>query len=284
MARAAKGRGVYRIPSRRITIVSDHRARRRFGQNFLHDSRVVSRIVQAVAPSPGDHLVEIGPGRGALTRALLPYCDGRFDLVELDRDLVAILTDEFADLEHVVIHSADALQFDFRSLDRGSKLRVVANLPYNISTPILFHLLAHTGIIQDLHLMLQKEVVERMIAGPGSKAYGRLSVNLAYHCTCEQLFLVPPGAFRPIPKVESAVVRLTPHATPPVDIQDLVLFNRIVTQAFSQRRKTLRNSLRTVLSAESMEAIDIAPIRRPETLTLAEFAALANAASAGKES
>ncbi len=255
-----------------------HRPRKRFGQNFLHDAQVVARIAAAIDPRPGEHLVEIGPGLGALTEILLPQV-GEMDVIELDRDLIPRLSRHCGGLGELRIHAADALAFDFSGLaDDGRPLRIVGNLPYNISTPLMFHLLAYRNQIRDMHFMLQKEVVERLAATPGSKDYGRLSVIMQYHCRVEALFRVPPGAFNPPPKVESAVVRLTPWAAPPVAVQDLAQFQRVVTQAFSQRRKTLRNTLKGLVDAETMQALGIDPTRRAETLDLAEFAALAEAA------
>ncbi|HHO69611.1 MAG TPA: 16S rRNA (adenine(1518)-N(6)/adenine(1519)-N(6))-dimethyltransferase RsmA, partial [Gammaproteobacteria bacterium] len=192
-----------------------HRARKRFGQNFLHDPAVIQRIVAAVAPAPGQHLVEIGPGQGAITRPLLAAC-GELDVVELDRDLIEPLARRLADVGTLRIHNADALRFDFCGLAGDAGLRVVGNLPYNISTPLLFHLLAQAGCIEDMHFMLQKEVVARMAAAPGGGDYGRLSVMIQYHCEVTPLFGIGPGAFRPAPKVESAFVRLVPHPRPPV--------------------------------------------------------------------
>jgi 16S rRNA (adenine1518-N6/adenine1519-N6)-dimethyltransferase len=255
----------------------DHRPRKRFGQNFLHDTTVIDRIVRALSPKPGDRVVEIGPGLGALTEPLLRTL-GRLDVVELDRDLVPRLLEQFGSLGALHVHNADALRFDFRALaGAGEKLRVIGNLPYNISTPLIFHLIEQADAIADMHFMLQKEVVDRLAAPPDTSDYGRLGVMVQYYCKVERLFTVPPGAFHPVPKVDSAVVRLTPHAQPPVPVNDEEVFARVVAQAFAQRRKTLRNTLRGVVEAEAMSAIDIDPGRRAETLTLAEFAALANA-------
>lgn len=254
-----------------------HRPRKRFGQHFLHDRGVVARIVSALAPQPGDHMVEIGPGTGALTRDLLARVT-RLDAVELDRDLLARLEAEFPG-DRLTLHNADALKFDFCKIAPGSgKLRLIGNLPYNISTPLLFHLLDQAGCIKDMLFMLQKEVVERLRAVPGGKDYGRLSVMIQYRCAVEKLFDVAPGAFTPPPKVDSAVVRLVPHATPPVAVDDPARFALLVRAAFASRRKTLRNNMRGLLSAEDMLALGIDPGRRAETLSLAEFAALSNAA------
>lgn len=259
--------------------MSEHRARKRFGQHFLCDDQVVARIVQAIDPRPEDHLVEIGPGLGVLTRALLARIP-RLEAVELDRDIIPKLAKSCAELGELFIHSADALKFDFNALAvDGRPLRVVGNLPYNISTPLLFHLLESRALIRDMHFMLQKEVVDRLAAAPGGKDYGRLSVMMQYHCAVTPLFDVPPEAFDPPPKVDSAVVRLVPYAQPPVSVRDVGMLEQVVARAFSQRRKTLRNTLKEVMSAEAMEALGIDPTRRAETLSLAEFAVLADGAT-----
>lgn len=253
-----------------------HRPRKRFGQNFLHDPQVIARIIAALHPQPGQTWVEIGPGLGALTVPLLQAV-GALDVVELDRDLIEPLRSRCAGLGELRIHQADALQFDFTRLCKhGTQLRVVGNLPYNISTPLLFHLLAQAAPIHDLHFMLQREVVERLAAVPNSSAYGRLSVMAKYHCAVQALFEVGPGAFRPAPKVWSAVVRLLPHPTVGAGINNEQHFAEVVKRAFAQRRKTLRNSLQGVLDSEAIKAAGIDPSRRPETLDLAEFAALSN--------
>jgi 16S rRNA (adenine1518-N6/adenine1519-N6)-dimethyltransferase len=253
-----------------------HRARKRFGQNFLHDPGVIRRIVQAINPQPGQRLVEIGPGKGALTLPLLQAC-GRLDVVELDRDLIEPLAQKAAALGELVIHQADALRFDFSQLGGDGKLRVVGNLPYNISTPLLFHLLEQSDHIQDMHFMLQKEVVERMAAGPGSGDYGRLSVMIQYRCEVAPLFRVGPGAFNPAPRVESAVVRLTPRPVPPARVDDYDSLAAVVRQAFAQRRKTLRNALAGLLAEAAIRASGNDPSARAETLSLQQYAALANA-------
>ncbi len=255
-----------------------HKARKRFGQNFLHDSGIIHRIIQSIQPQPGQRLVEIGPGQGAITRELLRAA-GSLDAVELDRDLLPPLQQMCAPLGELRLHNADALKFDFASLlQPGEHLRLVGNLPYNISTPLLFHLLEQAHRIQDMHFMLQKEVVERMAAQPGSKAYGRLTVMLQQLCRVQPLFTIGPGAFRPPPKVDSAFVRLVPHAVPPNPLQDPELFARIVTAAFGQRRKTLRNSLRELVSDRAFAAAGIDPGARAERLTVSQFADLANSA------
>ncbi len=253
----------------------NHRPRKRFGQNFLHDPAVIQRMLAAIDPQPRDHVVEIGPGRGALTGPLLEAC-GELDVVELDRDLAAALRNgPWAGTGRLHIHEADALRFDFSSLaGAGKRLRIVGNLPYNISTPLLFHLLAQIEPVRDIHVMLQKEVVDRLAAPPGGKDYGRLSVMVQYQCKVERLFRVGSGAFRPAPKVDSAVARLVPHPQPPVQVEDEALFREIVKRAFMQRRKTLRNALRGLVSEGSIVAAGVDPTSRAETLDLARFAAL----------
>jgi 16S rRNA (adenine1518-N6/adenine1519-N6)-dimethyltransferase len=251
-----------------------HRPRKRFGQNFLHDQGVIQRIVQAIQPRTGERLVEIGPGQGALTRQVLEHVE-HMDAVELDRDLIPLLEQEFG--PRLEIHSQDALKFDFcRLVPEGGRLRVIGNLPYNISTPLLFHLMEGRHCIQDMHFMLQKEVVERLAAAPGSKAYGRLSIMVQYYCRVEKLFIVHPGAFYPPPKVDSAIVRLVPHAEPPVAVDSADDLSQLVAQAFSQRRKTLRNTLKGLLDETEILACGIDPQLRPEQLSLPQFAALAN--------
>lgn len=254
-----------------------HRPRKRFGQHFLRDASVLRRIVAAIRPAAGERLVEIGPGLGALTRPLL-QATGELDVVELDRDLLEPLRTRCAGLGVLRIHHADALAFDFGALRDGpTRLRIAGNLPYNISTPLLFHLLSQAGELLDLHFMLQKDVVDRMAAGPGQEAYGRLSVMLQYRCQVEPLFAVGPEAFRPQPKVQSALVRLVPRETSPIAVTDERRFADIVRRAFAQRRKTLRNSLRDLLDARQIEAAGVDPAARPETLGLEAFAALSEA-------
>jgi 16S rRNA (adenine1518-N6/adenine1519-N6)-dimethyltransferase len=249
-----------------------HQPRKRFGQNFLHDEQAMHAIVALISPRPGQHLVEIGPGRGALTRSLLRECK-RLDVVELDRDLVEYLQGAFAGEEKLRIHSADALRFDFRTLADGGKMRVVGNLPYNISTPLLFHLFEQSEGIEDMHFMLQKEVVDRLCAEPGGKDYGRLSVMARYWCDIAPLMDVHPESFYPRPKVISTVARLLPHADKPVEIAPKTL-RAVTTAAFSQRRKTLRNALGGLLDEKRIAAAGIDPGARAETLSLEDFARL----------
>lgn len=257
-----------------MTQQSSHKARKRFGQNFLQDHNVIYSILSNIQANSGEHWVEIGPGLGAITEPLLQK-GVSLDVVELDRDLVKILEQRFADNDNFTIHSADALKFDFAALAKdNSSLRIIGNLPYNISTPLLFHLLDSAYCIEDMHFMLQKEVVDRMCAEPGSKKFGRLSVMIQYYCETELVFDVPPESFDPIPKVMSAIVKLIPHQKPPVEINSVAELNKVVTTAFSQRRKTIRNSLKKLLSEEQIIALDIDPTLRAESLSLAEFAKL----------
>jgi 16S rRNA (adenine1518-N6/adenine1519-N6)-dimethyltransferase len=251
--------------------------RKRFGQHFLHDPNVLESIVHAIGPSESDHLVEIGPGRGALTRLLLEAGHGALDAIEIDRDLVALLRSEsdLAAYPDFRVHEVDALEFDFTQLarERGGKLRIVGNLPYNISTPLLFHLLEYAAVIEDLHIMLQKEVIARMAAQPNEDDYGRLTIMLAPWVTVEHLFDVGPGAFKPPPRVWSAVARLTVRPEPAFAVSPH--FAPIVAEAFSHRRKTLRNALRGRVSVEQIESCGIDPGARPETLSPQAFNDLA---------
>jgi len=252
-----------------------HQARKRFGQNFLHDQTVIQRIVQAIRPQPGQRLVEIGPGKGAITLPLLAACN-HLEVIELDRDLVQPLAEKAQAIGELIIHQQDALRFDFTALANGERVRTVGNLPYNISTPLLFHLIAQSDSIQDMHFMLQQEVVDRMAAPPGSRDYGRLSVMIQYRCKVEPLFGVDPGAFQPEPKVNSAFVRLTPWQQAPVAVKNTDCLATLVRQAFSQRRKTLRNTLKGLLSEQAIRATGTDPSARPETISLEQYAALAN--------
>lgn len=250
-----------------------HRARKRFGQHFLHDQNIIDRILRSINPQAGENLVEIGPGQGALTYPLLKACESLI-AVELDRDLVPVLnrqSKQYGDLEVI---NADVLEFELASLGTHKIYRLIGNLPYNISTPLMFHLLESVDLIQDMHFMVQKEVALRIVAGPGDANYGRLSVMLQYQCACQYLFDVPPGSFSPPPKVDSAVIRLTPLAAPEYDIGDHGDFSAIVQAAFGQRRKTISNSLKSVLSREQIIACDIDPILRAENLSIGDFARL----------
>jgi len=255
-----------------------HQPRKRFGQNFLHDQYVIEKIVSAVAPTANQILVEIGPGKGAITRLLVEQCK-LLHVVEIDRDLVALLQSRFARYENLQIHNVDALNFNFCDLTAGQTLRLVGNLPYNISTPLLFHILENVACIEDMHFMLQKEVVMRMAAMPGSKAYGRLSVMIQYYCEVEAVFDVGPESFTPAPKVESSIVRLIPHRHHPVQVTDYRTFSQLVTQAFSMRRKTLRNALKNFLTAEQIEQCEVDPKQRPEVIDMAAYARLSNCLS-----
>lgn len=251
------------------------RPRKRFGQHFLHDPAVIERIAAAIAPRSGEALVEIGPGRGALTRRLLESDCGSLDAIEIDRDLAALLREQCGIEPRLTLHNADALRFDFRALarERGQSIRVVGNLPYNISTPLLFHLLESVSEIRDLHVMLQREVIARMAARPGDRAYGRLTVMLSPWVEVERLFDVGPGAFQPAPKIWSAVARLTVRAGPAFPLSPA--FPAVVAAAFAHRRKTLRNALRGLASAEQIESCGVDPATRPETVSPALFNAIA---------
>ncbi len=251
-----------------------HVARKRFGQNFLTDKQVLQDIIQTIAPARADTMVEIGPGLGAMTRLLLDDLD-LLHVVELDRDLVVRLQKTF-DQKKLLIHSGDALQFDFGTLPvpAGQKLRVVGNLPYNISSPLLFHLASFTALVQDQHFMLQKEVVERMVAPPGGKSYGRLSVMLQWRYAMSLRFIVPPTAFDPPPRVESAIVRMIPLETPlPCNQQAL---EAVVLKAFSMRRKVLRNCLAGMFTENQLIDAGVDPTLRPETISLEQYVGLAN--------
>ena len=252
--------------------MKQHRPRKRFGQNFLHHPQVIQQIIAAIAPREEDFLIEIGPGQGALTQPLLAQAK-RLVAIEFDRDLVQYLQGQ--NWGELTIYQADVLKFDFAELNQPI-LRVVGNLPYNISTPLLFHVLNYADHIQDMVFMLQKEVVDRIVAKPNCADYGRLSVMLQYHCQTEKLFDVSPSAFNPPPKVDSSIVHLIPHKQPPVEVNDKALFEKLVAQAFTQRRKTLRNNLKPLLSAEQIEQVGINPQIRAETLSLKEFAILSN--------
>lgn len=252
--------------------MSDHRARKRFGQNFLTDANIIRKIIDAIRPVEGETLVEIGPGLGAMTEPLLERA-GHLHVVEIDRDLIAHLKERFS-ADQLTIHEGDALKFDFATL--GGPLRVVGNLPYNISTPLLFHVAGFADQVKDMTFMLQKEVVMRMVAEPDTADYGRLSVMLQYRFRMGRLFDVPPGAFRPAPKVTSSIVRLIPLPPEALDVQDEALFGRVVAAAFGQRRKTLRNTLRGLLDETGFASLDIDPGLRGERLGVADYVRIAN--------
>ncbi|MGQ0442252.1 MAG: 16S rRNA (adenine(1518)-N(6)/adenine(1519)-N(6))-dimethyltransferase RsmA [Methylophilaceae bacterium] len=252
-------------------------AKKRFGQNFLTDQAIIASIIEAIRPASHQTIVEIGPGLGALTKPLLQKIPA-LHVVEIDRDIVSWMQTEYAKPAYtnnkLIIHSMDALKFDFSGL--GKQIRVVGNLPYNISTPILFHLLANLPNIADMHFMLQKEVVERMVAQPSTSAYGRLSVMLQYHLQMDYLITVPAEAFEPAPKVESAFVRCTPHINLPATAFDEKLFAKIVLSAFGQRRKTLRNTLKDWITDADFASLTINPQLRAENLSVAQFVAITN--------
>jgi len=251
----------------------NHRPRKRFGQHFLTDPGVIDAIIRAIRPAATDVIVEIGPGQGAIT-SLLVSGAGSLHTIELDRELAARMRVQYAHESSLTMHEADALSFDFGSL--GDRLRIVGNLPYNISTPLLFHLLNYRDRIVDMHFMLQKEVVDRMAAPPGSKTYGRLSIMLGCHFDIEALFEVDRFAFNPPPEVTSAVARLTPLPGGTYEILDESVFSHLVAAAFSQRRKTIRNALRKDVEEQALCAVDIDPGQRPETVPIAAYVALSN--------
>lgn len=247
-----------------------HRARKRFGQHFLHDQNIIRKMLNAINPQPGEALIEIGPGQGALTFPLLERCK-ELTAIELDRDLIPILQQQAESLGTLHLINSDVLTIDLSSLGLDPPLRVVGNLPYNISTPLMFHLLKYSPLIQDMHFMVQKEVAERIVAPPDSKHYGRLSVMMHYFCQCEYLFDVPPGCFSPPPKVDSAIIRLLPYAQPPVPVDDIDLLELVVKTAFNQRRKTISNSLKKLLDKNTLTDLNIDPKARAENLSLAQF-------------
>ena len=253
-----------------------HQAKKRFGQNFLVDERIIDDIVAAVRPEPDDNMVEIGPGLGALTRPLLKRLN-RLHVVEIDRDIIARLQHDYPQDDpqrRLIIHAGDALEFDFAALP--APLRIVGNLPYNISSPLLFHFAAYAERIKDMHFMLQNEVVERMVAEPSTPEYGRLSVMLQYRFDMEKLLDVPPESFRPAPKVDSAIVRMIPLPAGEIMVRNEKLFAEIVGAAFGQRRKTLRNTLRGYLNEENFAQLGIDAQLRAENLSVTEFASVAN--------
>ena len=257
-----------------------HRPRKRFGQNFLKDHGVLQKIIDEIHIQPEDHIIEIGPGKGALTRYILSRV-GHINVIEIDRDLIPLLEKQF-DTTQITIHQADALEFAYQSLsNKPHDCRIVGNLPYNISTPLLFHLFENIHCIADMHFMLQKEVVERMTACVGDQHYNRLSVMTQYFCDTSYLFTVPPSAFDPAPKVESAIVRLTPKQNNPKNLtaENFTLFSQVVKEAFTYRRKQLGNSLKKLISADALNALDIDPTARPQTVSIDEFIRISNAIS-----
>jgi len=259
----------------------NHRPRKRFGQHFLHDKGVIERIVQAVGPRSIDTLVEIGPGEGVLTHRLAPQCK-QLHALEIDRDLAGNLEKFYEQDSHVQIHLGDALKVDICSLSKpGTKVRLVGNLPYNVSTPLLFHFMRHIECVHDMHFMLQKEVVDRIVAAPGNKSYGRLSIMMQMLCQVDSLFDIGPGAFRPPPKVWSAVVRLQPRQQPLISRDRIPELEKFGQRLFSQRRKTLRKILQGSITVDALESIGIDSSRRPETLTLDEIVALLDLLPAG---
>lgn len=255
---------------------SKHQPRKRFGQNFLEDPAVIDNIVRSIAPQSSDTMVEIGPGLGAITEQLVDQVQ-QLAVVELDRDLIPNLKISFATRNNFHIYEGDALKFDYQRISQElhcDQFRVVGNLPYNISTPLLFHLLEYAPMIEDMHFMLQKEVVDRMAAGVGDSAYGRLGIMIQYHCRVEPLFPVPPTAFNPPPKVDSAIVRLVPHTTKPITTQCPKSLSKLVTTAFNQRRKTIRNALKSLVDDALLEQAGINPEQRPEQISLEKYAKL----------
>jgi 16S rRNA (adenine1518-N6/adenine1519-N6)-dimethyltransferase len=253
---------------------SSHQAKKRFGQNFLHDNAIIDRIVKSIRVKAADNVIEIGPGLGAITKQILPIT-GEMNVIELDREIIPKLKFNCDGLGKLNILQTDALKVDYHQYAENGPLRVVGNLPYNISTPLLFKLFEYLADIQDMHFMLQKEVVLRMCAAPGSKTYGRLSVMTQSVCEARLLFLVPPESFTPAPKVESAIVYLAPRKVP-LQIADRSLFSSVVTEAFNQRRKTLRNVWRNRISVDLIEQLGLNPSARPETVALEEFVKVAN--------
>jgi 16S rRNA (adenine1518-N6/adenine1519-N6)-dimethyltransferase len=250
--------------------------RKRFGQNFLQDKNIILKIIEAIAPKKNDHIVEIGPGPGALTIQLLPILK-TMDVIELDRDLVPKLQAVCRNLGELNIHQADALQFDFKKLIKNKHLlRIIGNLPYNISTPLIFHLLKQINYIHDMHFMLQKEVAQRLAAKPNNKNYGRLSVMVQYFCEVTELFIVSPRAFYPVPKVESALVRLIPHKKILLPAKNVSVLEKVVKLAFNQRRKMIQNCLKGSVSEEQFNSLNISSKLRPEQLSVEDFVKISN--------
>ncbi|WP_020557909.1 16S rRNA (adenine(1518)-N(6)/adenine(1519)-N(6))-dimethyltransferase RsmA [Thiofilum flexile] len=252
-----------------------NRTKKRFGQHFLQDTSIINSLVRAIYPKSEQQIIEIGPGGGALTFPLLDYVD-HLEVVELDRDVIAWWQSQTDLNDKLTIHAQDALTIDFKALARHDKIRVVGNLPYNISTPLIFHLLEQVDVIEDMHFMLQKEVVDRLVAVAGNKDHGRMAVMVQYWCETEFLFDVPPSAFSPPPKVDSAVVRLTPRRVIKDPVQNTQKLSELVALAFAQRRKTLRNNLKSIISDAGFEALGIDPSRRAETLEVSDFVRLTN--------
>ncbi|MBT3204987.1 MAG: 16S rRNA (adenine(1518)-N(6)/adenine(1519)-N(6))-dimethyltransferase RsmA [Gammaproteobacteria bacterium] len=262
---------------------AQHKARKRFGQHFLHDKNIIHKLLRTINLQPGDTVIEIGPGQGALTFPLLEQCK-ELTAIELDRDLIPILQQGAENIGELKLINSDILQIDMAALSLEPPFRLVGNLPYNISTPLMFHMLEYNKLIKDMHFMVQKEVAERIIATSdkntsSSKHYGRLSVMMQYFCQCQYLFDVPPGCFSPPPKVDSAIIRLIPHASPPTQVSDLEMLEAVVKAAFNQRRKTVSNSLKKLLSRDQILSVDINPGSRAENLSLADFSKLSNLAS-----
>ena len=255
-----------------------HRPRKRFGQHFLHDANIIDKILRAVGYDDGDSFLEIGPGRGALTIPLLKQCH-KLIAVELDRDLVPLLNKAAGGIGELQVINADILKFDIKGLPGENPYRIVGNLPYNISTPLMFHLLASISCIKDMHFMVQKEVAQRIVAGRGDNHYGRLSIMMQQQCDCQYLFDVAPGCFTPPPKVDSAIIRLVPHKQFLYAVEDTDLFYSLVQTAFAQRRKTISNSLKSMLETNVLSECDIDPRARAENLSGHDFARIANSLS-----
>lgn len=253
-----------------------HQAKKRFGQNFLHNEQVIGRIVDAINPEPGENLVEIGPGLGALTEPVVERAH-KLSVVELDRDLAKRLRHHPFLAPHLTIYETDALKFDFGQLSTPeTPLRIFGNLPYNISTPLIFHLLTFKDKVQDMHFMLQKEVVDRMAAGPNSKTYGRLSIMTQYQCQVIPVMEIGPEAFNPAPKVDSAIVRLVPHQHIENPAKSIDMLSHVCTTAFNQRRKTIRNSFKKLIDVETLQLLSIDPTLRPENLSIDQYITIAN--------
>lgn len=252
-----------------------YHTKKRFGQHFLNDGNVIQQIVAAFAPEKTDNIVEIGPGLGALTTVILPYVD-ELNVIELDRDVIPRLIARCKNIGNLIVHSEDVLRFDFSKLTHEKPMRLIGNLPYNIATQLIFILLEHVELIQNMMFMLQDEVAERIVAKPNTKAYGRLSIMVQYFCQATKIFTIPPDAFSPPPKVNSAIILLTPHKTLPYVANDFTHFADVVRLAFNMRRKTLRNSLRDAVTAEQLESLSISPTARAEQLTIEDFVRIAN--------